>query len=352
MHWRHEQLSLRIALVRASHHSFDRVHAEYAAPRSQKTGTRAGEGEVFESREAPRGQNTPHPGSGQRRCWRCGRRDYLSGTRRVGFELVLDPVVPQMAEQLVEVVATAPSVFPRQQCFKHQRLWWRTLHPFQLCFRPRLRWRTLHPRQQFFIQHRQWWSILLPRLLSKRQRLWWSILLLRLLSWRQRQWWRISHPRLLWTVGGSGCQPAGRGRCGPPSMRSARAWDSRRRRSASSSVSCPSRPQTLQTRSALCVATSWLLRRCSRRTRRRTTMMTMTRSMGLSLVFLLGSGHADVQVVLLRELPAGLGVYVRSLGERAAPPSSPVRRLLKMSLFSAPCSVDTRSCVSLPFPRK
>ena len=32
--------------------------------------------------------------------------------------------------------------------------------------------------------------------------------------------------------------------------------------------------------------------------------------------------HADVLVVLLRELPAGVGVYVRSLGERAAPPSS------------------------------
>ena len=32
--------------------------------------------------------------------------------------------------------------------------------------------------------------------------------------------------------------------------------------------------------------------------------------------------HVDVPVVPLRELPAGVGVYVRSLGERAAPPSS------------------------------
>ena len=86
MHWRHEQLSPRMALVTASHHSFDRVHAEYAAPRSQRTGTRAGEGEV-----RPQGLPDRHTG--------------------VGFELVLDPVVPQMAEQLVEVVATAPSVF-------------------------------------------------------------------------------------------------------------------------------------------------------------------------------------------------------------------------------------------------
>ena len=55
-----------------------------------------------------------------------GRRDLLRGRGRlpfrsrdrrrgssggVGFELVLDPVVPQMAEQLVEVVAPAPAVF-------------------------------------------------------------------------------------------------------------------------------------------------------------------------------------------------------------------------------------------------
>ena len=61
------------------HHSFD--HAEHAAPRSQRTGTRAGECEVLKSREAPRGPNTPPPGSGQHRFWWCGWRENLSGTR-------------------------------------------------------------------------------------------------------------------------------------------------------------------------------------------------------------------------------------------------------------------------------
>ena len=55
---RHEQQSIRMALGAAAHHSAQ----QHAAPRSQRTGTRAGEGEVFESREAPRGQNTPSPG--------------------------------------------------------------------------------------------------------------------------------------------------------------------------------------------------------------------------------------------------------------------------------------------------
>ena len=122
-------------------------------------------------------------------------------------------------------------------------------------------------------------------------------------------------------------------------MRSARAWDSRCRRSASSSVSslvCPSRHQTLQTMSGLWMATSCWLSRCLSRTRRRrttTTTMTTMRSMGRSLVFPLFSPLADAQVVPLRELPAGLGVYVCSLGERSAPPSSPGRRLLKCRCF-------------------
>ena len=125
MHWRHEQLSLRI-LAAASHHSFDRVHAEYAAPRSQRTGTRAGEGEVFELRVVPRGQNTPHLGKRPEPFEEVSEPQ--AGIRRhtgVGYELVLDPVVPQMVEHLVEVfslpaLARACRVSfvsaPRQQC--------------------------------------------------------------------------------------------------------------------------------------------------------------------------------------------------------------------------------------------
>ena len=58
-----------MALVTASHHSFDRVHAEHAAPRSQRTGTGAGECEVLKSREAPKGRTLLSRGSGQHRFW-------------------------------------------------------------------------------------------------------------------------------------------------------------------------------------------------------------------------------------------------------------------------------------------
>ena len=83
----------------ASHQSFDKVHAERAAPRSQRTGSTTGEGEVFELREAPKGQNTPHPGKRPEPLE--GGVRAASGDQRhagVGYELVLDPVVPQMVE--------------------------------------------------------------------------------------------------------------------------------------------------------------------------------------------------------------------------------------------------------------
>ena len=92
-----------MALVTASHHSFDRVHAEHAAPRSQRTGTGAGECEVLKSREAPRGPNTPLPGEWPAPLLVVRLEGQLERHTGVGFELVLDPVVPQMAEQLVEV---------------------------------------------------------------------------------------------------------------------------------------------------------------------------------------------------------------------------------------------------------
>ena len=68
------------ALGAAAHHSAQ----QHAAQRSQRTGTRAGEGEVFETREAPRGQNTPHPED--RRGAPQGQPERHTG---VGFELVL-----------------------------------------------------------------------------------------------------------------------------------------------------------------------------------------------------------------------------------------------------------------------
>ena len=57
-----------------------------------------------ESREASRGQNTPHPGERPAPLLEVRPQGQPERHTEVGFELVLDPVVPQMAEKLVEVV--------------------------------------------------------------------------------------------------------------------------------------------------------------------------------------------------------------------------------------------------------
>ena len=56
--WRHEQLSVAVALAAATHHSAQ----QYGAPRSQKTATRATEVEEHEKNEAPRRLEPPPPG--------------------------------------------------------------------------------------------------------------------------------------------------------------------------------------------------------------------------------------------------------------------------------------------------
>ena len=122
MHWRHEQLSLRMALVTASHHSFDKVHAEHAAPRSQRTGTRAEEGRG--PREARRlsGTEATSPGDAAGAS-RGGVRGAVSGSHGrlrgcpasshlVGFAIVgrlvcrghrwSDPLVPPQDEPCSE----------------------------------------------------------------------------------------------------------------------------------------------------------------------------------------------------------------------------------------------------------
>ena len=181
MHWRHEHLSLRVALAAATRHSSDEVHAEHAAPRSQRTGTTAGEGEVFELRVAPRGQNTPHP---EKRLEPLEEvSEAQAGIRRltgVGYELVLDPVVPQMAEQLVEVfdnpvlgdwrsLPLGGLQGSRQDkvllCMRCQRLLWSTSHPRLPCFffASASDGSLLHPRQQcLFKRPRQCWSSVTP----------------------------------------------------------------------------------------------------------------------------------------------------------------------------------------------
>ena len=86
----HEQQSTRMALATVLHHSFDRVHTEYGAPRSQATATSAGEG-PSETKYAAKFQETP-TGRGQP-AWPSlrGRRSGNGGTIvEVAFVPILD----------------------------------------------------------------------------------------------------------------------------------------------------------------------------------------------------------------------------------------------------------------------
>ena len=123
---------------------------------SQKTGTRAdltrGERQAPLLEVRPQGLPERHTG--------------------VGFELVLDPVVPQMAEQLVEVVAPALAVFqassPAVEYFAPAPAVFQASSPVV---------EHIAPAPAVIPPQRLWWSILHPRqLLFKRQRLWWVFL--------------------------------------------------------------------------------------------------------------------------------------------------------------------------------
>ena len=60
--FRHEQQSIRMALATVLHHSYDKVHTEYGAPRSQNTATRARGGrEVDEMKYTAKFRKTPPP---------------------------------------------------------------------------------------------------------------------------------------------------------------------------------------------------------------------------------------------------------------------------------------------------
>ena len=58
-------MAIQMALVTASHHSFGKVHGEDAAPRSQRTGTRAGEEEEYELHHTAKFRTTPPPAGGR-----------------------------------------------------------------------------------------------------------------------------------------------------------------------------------------------------------------------------------------------------------------------------------------------
>ena len=59
-----------------------------------------------------------------------------------GFELVLDPVVPQMRNSLCSLWK---SLHPRPQCSKLLRQWWSTMHPGQQLFKHQRLWEYVAP---------------------------------------------------------------------------------------------------------------------------------------------------------------------------------------------------------------
>ena len=217
--WRHEQQSVAMALSAAAQHSFDKVAAgeKFNALRGQKTDRARREVEDREFHDAPRRQKLPPRGTRPAPLVEVRPQAETRAHAGIGCELVLNPVVPQMAEQLVEVfslpalvveyISTAPEVLPPapvvesilhafQQWFHHLFQWWSTLHPRPQCFKLLCPlWSTLHPRQrcpnrqrQVGISHPlqpcfkhqlQWLSILPPRQRCPN---------------RRRQLWRTFHP--------------------------------------------------------------------------------------------------------------------------------------------------------------
>ena len=97
---KHERLTVAMALAEQLHHSANRVERDAALRRQT---TRAREGEVREEHHALRGTDATSPVMRP--------QEGIQRHTGVGFGLVLDPVVPQIAEQLVEVVAPVPAVF-------------------------------------------------------------------------------------------------------------------------------------------------------------------------------------------------------------------------------------------------
>ena len=128
---RHERRTVAMALAGQLHHSANRLERDAALRRQT---TRAREVEEGELHHAPRRQEPPPPGTRPAPVSGATTAGGDPAAHGIGFELVLDPVVPQMAEQLVEVVAPAPrsvSSFiassgaccpPRPQFSKRQRL--------------------------------------------------------------------------------------------------------------------------------------------------------------------------------------------------------------------------------------
>ena len=138
---RHEQVSIAAAVAIALHHSSQRGGG--VARRltgTEDSGNR--EEEVHEMYGAFRRQKRSPSGTRPAPVQSRDRRRGSSGTRGVGFELVLDPVVPQMVVQLVEVVGPVPAVFQASSPLVEY------FSPAPAVFQALPVWSMLHPRQQ------------------------------------------------------------------------------------------------------------------------------------------------------------------------------------------------------------
>ena len=227
--WRHEQVNVAAAVAIALHHSAQRGGGVVRQPMGTED-SRNREEEVHEMYGALRRQNRPPPEKRPEPLEEVSEPQAGIGRHTgVGFELVLNPVVPQMAGQLAEVSLPALAVeyispAPRSVS-KLPRQWWSTMNPrlvgisviapvveyfapapsVVLAPTPVVKYiepvpavSQASPVVEFFAPvpavassaYRQWSSILHLRLrLSMGQRPWRSILQIRQqLSQRHRQW--------------------------------------------------------------------------------------------------------------------------------------------------------------------
>ena len=109
--WRHEQLSVAMALAAATHHSAQ----QYGAPRGQKPATKAREGEVRELHHGLRAQERPLPGTRPAGLAE-PRGDVVQVQRHVvggapSLPTLVVPV-PQMVDQPVDILEIIAKLSP------------------------------------------------------------------------------------------------------------------------------------------------------------------------------------------------------------------------------------------------
>ena len=137
---------LVMAFAEQLHHSVNRVERDEVLWR--QTTRASGEGEVHEKHDGPPGTEATSPREA------AGGSEPQAGIMRhtgVGYERVLNAVVPQMAEPLVEVLTVACGyISPAPALFLVISQWWTLTHTFLQWFHHLFQWWSiLHPHQQF-----------------------------------------------------------------------------------------------------------------------------------------------------------------------------------------------------------